>query len=271
MPELPEVETTRRGIAPYLEGQTILSINVREGRLRWPVPPEIAHAKNLQISQIHRRAKYLILDVVGGGHILIHLGMSGSLRICPNDTETKKHDHVIFQLPGEIQVRYHDPRRFGCVLWITGKPEEHPLLKDLGPEPLGGDFTTEYFTKSAKGKNAAIKLHIMNNHIVVGVGNIYACEALYMSGIHPTRPAGRVSAKRLKDLHAAIQTVLQRSIKQGGTTLRDFLNSDGQPGYFKQQLEVYDREGEACRKCGTTVKRITLGQRSTFFCPKCQK
>lgn len=271
MPELPEVETTRRGISPYLEGQDILSIEVREKRLRWPVSPEIISARNLHVTQIRRRAKYLILDIKQGGHILIHLGMSGSLRVCADDMETKKHDHVIFHLPGNLQIRYHDPRRFGCMLWISGAPENHPLLKDLGPEPLGNEFSPDYFISTAKGRNTAIKLHIMNNHHVVGVGNIYACEALFMAGIHPTRPAGKVSSARLRALHDAIQTVLQRSITQGGTTLRDFVNSDGQPGYFKQQLEVYDREGEPCRKCHSTIKRITLGQRSTFYCPKCQK
>ncbi|GAA5494111.1 DNA-(apurinic or apyrimidinic site) lyase [Rubritalea squalenifaciens DSM 18772] len=271
MPELPEVETTCRGISPFLTNKTISRVDVREERLRWPVSPEICSATGLVITQVRRRAKYIILDTQSGGHILIHLGMSGSLRICGADSDIRKHDHVIFHLPDELELRYHDPRRFGCILWVEGNVESHPLLKDLGPEPLSEEFSADYLYASTRGRNTAIKLHIMNNHHVVGVGNIYACESLFMSGIHPTRSAGRISKSRLTKLHQAIQTVLERSITQGGTTLRDFVNSDGQPGYFKQQLEVYDREGEPCRQCGAAIKRIVLGQRSTFYCPKCQR
>jgi len=237
MPELPEVETTCQGIAP----------------------------------RVFRRAKYIIIPLPNSQHILIHLGMSGSLRICTPEDEFKKHDHVIFHLSSGLQMRYHDPRRFGSVLWTDQDLAKHRLLAKLGPEPLQEAFSCEYFIQKSKEKQKAIKLHIMDNHVVVGVGNIYACEALFLSGIHPKRESRKVSKPRLTKLRENIRHVLQKSIDQGGTTLKDFIQSDGQPGYFKQQLNVYGREGEECYICKSSIKRIVLGQRSTFYCPKCQK
>ncbi len=274
MPELPEVETTCQGISPHLSGRKITSIDVRNGSLRWPVSDEIYHLKNLPLASegcVSRRAKYILIQLPKSQHIIIHLGMSGSLRISSPDEELKKHDHVIFHLSSGLQMRYHDPRRFGCVLWTDQKISQHPLMSKLGPEPLTDDFSAEYLIEKSKLRKKAIKPHIMDNHIVVGAGNIYACEALFMAGIHPKREAGKISNPRLSKLRDTIREVLQRSIDQGGTTLKDFIQSDGQPGYFKQQLNVYDREGKQCRKCDSSIKRIILGQRSTFYCPKCQK
>lgn len=270
MPELPEVETTCRGIRPHIEGQTIHHIEVREPRLRWPVSDEIHTLLNSRILSVGRRAKYILIETDLAHDILLHLGMSGSLRICSPDEPTKKHDHLIFHLSNGLQMRYHDPRRFGCALWIPHADQSHPLLSQLGPEPLSEAFTTTEFIASCANRKRAIKLHIMDNHVVVGVGNIYASEALFLAGIHPNRAAHRISAKRLTALHQAIRSVLSAAIEQGGTTLRDFLQSDGKPGYFKQQLAVYDREGQPCPTCQQPIKRITLGQRSTFFCPSCQ-
>jgi formamidopyrimidine-DNA glycosylase len=273
MPELPEVETTCQGISPHLCGKKLTSVDVRNGSLRWPVSDEIYHLKNLPLADgcVSRRAKYIVINLPKNQHIIIHLGMSGSLRICSPDEALKKHDHVIFHLSSGLQMRYHDPRRFGCLLWTDHDISDHPLISKLGPEPLTEDFSTEYLVNKSKLRKKTIKQHIMDHQIVVGVGNIYACEALFMAGIHPEREAGKISKVRLAKLREKIQQVLQRSINQGGTTLRDFINSDGKPGYFKQQLNVYDREGQPCITCGSLIKRIILGQRSTFFCPKCQK
>jgi len=286
MPELPEVETTCQGIAPHLIGKKLISVDVRNGSLRWPVSDEIYQLKNIPLGKnlppaasevantdacVFRRAKYIVIPLPKSQHLLIHLGMSGSLRITSPDDELKKHDHVIFNLSSGLQMRYHDPRRFGCVLWTNENLCDHKLLQKLGPEPLQDDFSEKYFIEKSKAKQKAIKLHIMDNHTVVGVGNIYACEALFLSGIHPTRESGKISKARLSKLRENIRYVLQRSIHQGGTTLKDFIQSDGQPGYFKQQLNVYGRENEDCHVCGHSIKRIILGQRSTFYCPKCQK
>mgnify|MGYP000129664063 FL=1 len=271
MPELPEVETTMRGILPHLKEQIILKIDVLDERLRWPVSEEIQHIRNSPVVEITRRAKYILIEVADQQHIMIHLGMSGSLRICSADEPLRKHDHLVFHLSTGLQMRYHDPRRFGSVLWQAADIHQHPLLIKLGPEPLNDEFSIDYFIEKTKPRKTSIKQHIMDSHIVVGVGNIYACEALFMAGVQPTRMASKVSKPRLIQLRNAIRFVLNRSIEQGGTTLKDFLNSDGQPGYFKQQLAVYDREGQACAKCKSTVKRIVIGQRSTFYCPKCQK
>lgn len=272
MPELPEVETTLRGVLPHLQGRTIAKVLVRDARLRWPITPGIA--KKLQgrtITGGSRRAKYLLLDVGGAGTLLVHLGMSGSLRVADPAAPFRKHDHFVLELDSGRQLRLHDPRRFGAVLLIEGDPARHELLRDLGPEPLGDDFTADTLAAACKGKKASIKTVIMDAHVVVGVGNIYACEALFIAGIRPSKPAGKVSKPALQRLVDAIRLVLEASIRQGGTTLRDFLRENGEPGYFKQSLRVYDREGEPCRKCGTPVKRVVLGQRSTFFCAACQK
>lgn len=271
MPELPEVETTCRGIRPHVENQTILSIEVRNERLRWPVSEEIITLQNRKVTKITRRAKYILIQLSSDEHIIMHLGMSGSLRISAKEEPLRKHDHLIFDLSNGLQMRYHDPRRFGCALWVEGDIRAHTLIQKLGPEPLGDQFTVEYFYNSSREKTTSVKQWIMNNNTVVGVGNIYACEALKMAGIHPKRAAGRISKARLANLYHSIRTVLQRSIDQGGTTLKDFLHSDGKPGYFKQQLAVYDRESEPCHDCNTEIKRLVLGQRSTFYCPKCQK
>ena len=270
MPELPEVETTLRGVAPHLVGHTITEVDVRERRLRWPVPWAIEQLAGSQVLSVRRRGKYLLFDV-GEGTVILHLGMSGGLRVLDPEVGWKKHDHLALRLDSGKELRYHDPRRFGCVLYCMGDAEGHALLKGLGPEPLGDAFSASYLASAAKGRKVAIKQLAMNSKVVVGVGNIYACEALYLAGINPTRPAGKISEPRLAKLVAAIRDVLCAAIESGGTTLRDFLNEDGQPGYFKQSLHVYGREGEACHGCGGKVKRIVQGQRSTFYCGRCQR
>ena len=261
MPELPEVETTLRGVSPHLIRHRITEVIVRDKRLRWPVPDAMQDLEGQRIIAGERRAKYMLFHTAKGT-LLLHLGMSRSLRIVPPDTPWRKHDHLL---------RLHDPRRFGAALLIEGDPQQHKLLCELGPEPLGPEFTASHLKSACAGKTAAIKLVIMDAHVVVGVGNIYASEALFMAGIDPRKPAGKVSLPRLEKLVTAIREVLAASIEMGGTTLRDFLNEKGEPGYFKQTLRVYDRAGEPCRDCGAKVKKIVLGQRSTFFCPKCQK
>ena len=270
MPELPEVETTLRGVSPHLVGKKIVNVEVRERRLRWPVPEEIDALNGSRVRAASRRAKYLLLDV-GSGTVIIHLGMSGSLRVISPKADWRKHDHLAFRMSSGNELRYHDPRRFGCVLFCEDDPQEHKLIRDLGPEPLSDLFDAAYLAKVAKGKKVAIKQLIMNSHVVVGVGNIYACEALFMAGIHPEREAGRIRGDRLGKLVAAIKEVLGNSIEMGGTTLRDFLREDGEPGYFKQSLFVYGREGETCHECGAKIRRIVQSKRSTFFCPKCQR
>ncbi len=276
MPELPEVETTLRGIQPWLDGETISDVVVRQRSLRWPVPSQIGSKLVGQtVVSSRRRGKYILLELSGGGTLLTHLGMSGSLRILSGDSdEWRKHDHIGISLASGKELRYHDPRRFGC--WLYCKAGEHPedsheLLHKLGPEPLSDDFDVDYLWSCMKGRKVAIKQLIMNSHVVVGVGNIYACEALYLSGISPRRAAGRVTRASTERLVEAIRQVLGEAIEMGGTTLRDFLNADGEAGYFKQELRVYDREGEPCRGCESPVKRIVQSNRSTFFCSDCQK
>lgn len=269
MPELPEVETTLRGVAPHLVGRKIMEITVRDRRLRWPVPDRIHDLAGRKIDSARRRGKYLLFET-GAGTLLLHLGMSGSLRIVDPDTPWRKHDHVGILLGSGKQLRFHDPRRFGCVL-VVDEPEKHPLLAGLGPEPLEDAFTADHLFAQSRGKTCAVKVFIMDSKVVVGVGNIYACEALFLAGIRPTRAAGKVTRAEYVKLVQAIKRVLGASIEAGGTTLRDFLNEKGEPGYFAQSLRVYDREDQPCRRCDGTVKRIVLGQRSTYFCPKCQK
>lgn len=270
MPELPEVETTLRGISPHLVGKVVREVIVRDRRLRWPVPDSIHELEGARITSGARRGKYLLFGSPRGT-LLLHLGMSGSLRISDPSAPWKKHDHLALTTAQDRQIRLHDPRRFGAALWIEGDPAEHPLLRDLGVEPLDEAFTPEVLKASCQGRSAPIKAVIMDSHNVVGVGNIYACEALFMAGIRPDKPAGKVPLPRLSALVAAIKEVLAASIELGGTTLRDFVNEKGEPGYFQQTLRVYDGEGETCRKCGTKVRRIVMSNRSTFFCPKCQK
>ena len=271
MPELPEVETTRRGIEPHVSGQRIQKIIVRERRLRWPVEQGLEQrVRGQTIENVSRRGKYLLLHTQAGS-LIIHLGMSGSLRILPCATPPLKHDHLDIVLSNQQCVRLRDPRRFGCVFWTTTEPLQHSLLKDLGPEPLSDAFDSDYLYRLSRKRKIAIKQFIMNSHIVVGVGNIYANEALFLAGIRPGLAAGRISRPRYLRLVSAIKTVLTDAIQQGGTTLRDFTASDGNPGYFQQQLNVYGRSGELCRQCNNPIKSLQQGQRATFYCPQCQK
>ncbi|MGB1271650.1 MAG: bifunctional DNA-formamidopyrimidine glycosylase/DNA-(apurinic or apyrimidinic site) lyase [Endozoicomonas sp.] len=271
MPELPEVETTRRGIHPHVEGQVIDRVEVREYRLRWPVPDNIDQAlRGKTVKAVRRRAKYLLLEI-DQGCLILHLGMSGSLRVLLHQEAPKKHDHVDFVLKNGTRIRYTDPRRFGAVLWTEQPVHDHKLLKHLGPEPLEGEFTEQRLFQFSRGRSQPVKTFIMDNKVVVGVGNIYANEALFRAGIHPERPCGKISKARCLRLTQCIRDTLAEAIAQGGTTLRDFVGGDGKPGYFKQELAVYGRAGQPCLQCSSTIKEIKLGNRSTCFCPKCQK
>jgi len=270
MPELPEVETTKRGIEPHLLDATIVSILVHDKRLRWPVPKDIQKLAGEKVTSVTRRGKYILINTVKGS-ALVHLGMSGSLRLCTSEDPLKKHDHIEVILSNNQILRLHDPRRFGCFLWQAANSTTHPLLASLGPEPLSDDFNAEYLFTRTRKRQVAIKNLIMNSEVVVGVGNIYASESLFLAGIRPGRAAQRVTKKETALLVDTIKKVLARSIKQGGTTLRDFVNSDGNPGYFKQSLHVYGREGEPCTKCATEIKQRVIGQRSTFYCTQCQR
>ncbi len=270
MPELPEVETTLRGISPHIIKRKIEQVIIRQPRLRWPIPAELPSLlKQQTLLGIKRRGKYLVFKFEHG-HAMIHLGMSGSLRIVDAKMPPNTHDHMDWVL-GDIALRYHDPRRFGCVLWIDGEPSEHKLLRDLGPEPLTTEFTADYLYERSRKRTQAVKQFIMDSHIVVGVGNIYANEALYMARIKPIRKAGALTKIQCDDLARLIKFVLQRSIDQGGTTLRDFVGGDGKPGYFQQQLLVYGRGGEPCGQCGKPLKEIRMNDRTTVYCVDCQK
>jgi len=271
MPELPEVETTRLGISPHIAEQTVNSVIIRNSKLRWPVPASIK--KNLAgktLLSITRRGKYLILEFANGC-LLIHLGMSGSLQVVDPKTELRKHDHVDIVFKNKQCLRYHDPRRFGSILWTNKPPLEHKLLKDLGPEPLDKSFNEKHLWDRSRKRRVTIKQFIMDSHNVVGVGNIYASESLFRAGIHPKKAAGKVSLEQYKNLVKAIKTVIKAAIKQGGTTLRDFTGGDGKPGYFKQRLNVYGRKGEPCRQCGKAISHCVMGQRATYYCTACQK
>ena len=271
MPELPEVETTLRGISPCITGQTVRKVIIRDGRLRWPVPRQLnKYLSGETIKHVQRRGKYLLINTASGT-VIIHLGMSGNLRITDASQKAVKHDHVDILFENNTCLRFHDPRRFGCVLWTKKDPLDHKLLSTLGVEPLDNDFTGEYLYDRSRGKKVAIKQFLMNSKIVVGVGNIYASEALFLAGIHPLRSASRISSDRYDLLAQVIKKVLHSAIKQGGTTLRDFVSSEGKPGYFKQQLNVYGREGEDCTVCGAPIKQIRQGQRSTYYCSQCQR
>ena len=270
MPELPEVETCRRGITPYLLNQRVESIIIRQPKLRWPIPKTIQNMCGQIINHISRRGKYLLFNTNTGSAIL-HLGMSGRLHLLKQKIEAKKHDHVDICMENGACLRFCDPRRFGALLWTETEPQQHPLLVKLGPEPLSNNFNTDYlYTKAQKSKRP-IKLLIMDSQIVVGVGNIYANEALFQAGIHPRRMSQRIAKRRIKVLVSAIKAVLKKAIKAGGTTLRDFHASDGKPGYFQQKLQIYGRAQQSCIICHTTIKIIRLGQRSTFYCSNCQK
>ncbi|RKS84648.1 DNA-(apurinic or apyrimidinic site) lyase [Orbus hercynius] len=269
MPELPEVETSRLGILPYLKDQTIAALVIRQPKLRWPIDPDIELAKGQRIIDVKRRAKYLLLQLEHGW-IVIHLGMSGSLRILLEDTPAQKHEHVDLVLDNGVILRYTDPRRFGAWLW-TPFLEWLPQLKKLGPEPLTDEFNAEYLHQQIANKKVPIKTLIMDNHIVVGVGNIYASESLFMAKILPMRIASTLTQDEVTLLVAAIKRVLEQSIKQGGTTLKDFLQTDGKPGYFVQQLQVYGRAQHLCFTCHTPICSQKIAQRNTFYCQNCQK
>ncbi|MDP4626206.1 MAG: bifunctional DNA-formamidopyrimidine glycosylase/DNA-(apurinic or apyrimidinic site) lyase [Akkermansiaceae bacterium] len=272
MPELPEVETTKLGISPHVVGGKICEVIVQRSDLRWPVSPELGEMAGVVFVSVKRRSKYLLLETDSGQVVLVHLGMSGSLRLVPPAEEWRKHDHIGITLSGGLQLRYHDPRRFGLVLVVPlSEIQTHPLLKNLGPEPLEEGFTGAHLHAALRGKTIALKVAIMDAKVVVGVGNIYASESLFRAGIHPRLPAEKLSKPKAERLVAAIKEVLTESITQGGTTLRDFLNSDGQPGYFKQRLFVYGRKGEPCRVCETPISHAVLGQRATFWCAVCQR
>lgn len=268
MPELPEVETSRRGIEPYLAGHTIQYAVVRNTRLRWPVSEQILALHDQAVHSVQRRAKYLLIEL-DLGWIIVHLGMSGSLRILTQETDAGKHDHVDLVLSNGMVLRYTDPRRFGAWLWCEDLNTSN-LLAHLGPEPLSEEFNGDYLYEKSRQKRTPIKPWLMGNKLVVGVGNIYASESLFTAGILPDRPAGSLSKTEADGLVKTIKMVLLHSIKQGGTTLRDFLQSDGKPGYFAQELQVYGRAGEPCRQCGNPIESAKHGQRSTFFCRSCQ-
>ncbi|WP_426415461.1 bifunctional DNA-formamidopyrimidine glycosylase/DNA-(apurinic or apyrimidinic site) lyase [Aestuariirhabdus sp. LZHN29] len=271
MPELPEVETTRRGIAPYVEGVGIAAFEVREARLRWPVDPLIAsRIEGRVVERVARRGKYLLLQFASGT-LLIHLGMSGSLRVLTAHTPAGKHDHVDICLADGHRIRYTDPRRFGAMVWSDHPVNGHKLLASLGPEPLTSEFDGGYLFERSRGRRTPIKSFIMDSRVVVGVGNIYANEALFMAGIDPRRGAGRISRRRILLLVTAIREVLAAAIEQGGTTLKDFVGGDGKPGYFSQQLHVYGRGGQPCTGCNRELKEVQLAQRSTVYCRYCQR
>lgn len=271
MPELPEVETTRRGIAPHVTGASVTAIEIRQPQLRWPVSAEIVEClPGQRLASVERRAKYLLLNF-DQGVLLIHLGMSGNLRVVKPGQPVAKHDHIDISFDNGWVLRYTDPRRFGAVLWTVEPVYQHKLLKALGPEPLSPDFTGQRLFQLSRGKQQAVKTYIMDNGVVVGVGNIYANEALFQSGIDPRRAAGNISKARYQVLADNIKIVLGKAIEQGGTTLRDFVGGDGKPGYFKQELKAYGRGGEPCVVCNTTLKEVKLGQRASVYCPKCQR
>ncbi|ODU46343.1 bifunctional DNA-formamidopyrimidine glycosylase/DNA-(apurinic or apyrimidinic site) lyase [uncultured Aquimonas sp.] len=270
MPELPEVETTRRGIEPHLLRRRIARAVLRRPDLRWPIPPEITQElPGQRIEAVERRAKYLILRAETGDAIL-HLGMSGSLRVLPAGVPVRTHDHVDLELDDGQLLRFNDPRRFGALLW-QARGQVHPLLAGLGPEPLSAEFSGEHLFRLSRGRAAPVKTFLMDQAIVVGVGNIYAAESLFRAGIDPRRAAGKVSVVRYHALAEAVREILAYAIVRGGTTLRDFLAPDGAPGYFEQELLVYGREGEACKVCGAPLKHMALGQRATVWCPRCQR
>jgi len=270
MPELPEVETTRRGIEPHLLGQRVSRVIVRERRLRWPIPEDLDVCLSGQrIEAVERRAKYLLIKAEVGT-LIAHLGMSGSLRLVDGDLPAGKHEHVDILLESGQALRYCDPRRFGALLW-SHEPLAHPLLASLGPEPLGNDFDGERLYQLSRGRSMAIKPFIMDNSVVVGVGNIYASEALHAAGIDPRRAAGSISRARYLKLALEIKRILAYAIERGGTTLRDFVGGDGKPGYFQQELFVYGRAGEPCKGCGVLLREIRLGQRASVYCPRCQR
>lgn len=277
MPELPEVETVRRGVEPHVLGRRIATVVVRDARLRWPVPADLASfLQGRTITATSRRGKYLLLHLDGefataGDRLIIHLGMSGRLKVLAADTPLIAHDHLDLLLDNGLLLRYHDPRRFGAVLPWPASQTTHPLMETMGPEPFSEAFSGDYLFTRSRGKTTAVKTFLMDGGIVVGAGNIYAAESLFRAGIRPTRLAGRVTRAEYVRLADAVRAVLASAIEQGGTTLRDFAGANGEAGYFQQDLYVYGREGEPCRVCGTAIKLLRLGNRQSCYCPKCQR
>jgi len=271
VPELPEVETVRRGLEPLVVGRRVRLVRVHNRSLRWPVPHGLGRILVGQpLLAISRRSKYLLLTLPNGT-LVIHLGMTGHLRVVPADEPRRKHDHVEFLLDDGRALRFNDARRFGAILWTQDDPLHHPLLKELGPEPFDEAFTAAYLARRGEGRRVAVKPFLMDAHTLVGVGNIYASEALFRARIDPRKPAGAVSRAAWNRLVSAVREVLAEAITAGGTTIRDFMSSDGEPGYFRISLQVYGRGGEPCLACGAPVRVVRLGQRSTFFCAKCQR
>ena len=271
MPELPEVETTRRELAPRLIGRRVERVLIRETRLRWPIPPELAgRLEGRRITGLERRAKYLLAST-REGTVVLHLGMAGSLRIVEDGEPPGRHDHVDWRLDDGRRLRYRDPRRFGAMLWWEGPPAEHPLLSRLGPEPFSDAFHGGWLYGRSRGRRAAVKSFLMDGRVVAGMGNIYANEALFEAGVHPRRPAGRVSRARYGRLAAVIRELLARSIGAGGTSFRDYVRTDGTPGRYQARLLAYDRAGEPCVRCGAALHGSIVGQRSTVWCPRCQR
>ncbi|MCP3674941.1 MAG: bifunctional DNA-formamidopyrimidine glycosylase/DNA-(apurinic or apyrimidinic site) lyase [Gammaproteobacteria bacterium] len=270
MPELPEVETTRQGILPHIKDQTVTVVQIRQSKLRWPITENMVQLiSGKKLNNVGRRGKYLILEF-DHGSAFIHLGMSGSIRILGVDAVVDKHDHFDICFSNGKLLRYNDPRRFGAFLWAGEIPFEHKLLAKLGVEPLGNEFDADMLFKASRNRKVAIKQFIMNSHIVVGIGNIYANEALFQAGIHPSRQACRISLKRYQRLVDVIKKVLNEAIEQGGTTLKDFNQVDGKPGYFAQSLNVYGRAGQACLQCTRRLAEIRQSGRTTVFCMHCQ-
>jgi formamidopyrimidine-DNA glycosylase len=269
MPELPEVEVTRRGLAPQLAGRVISGVEVREPRLRWPVPAAVRLLAGRKVRAVHRRGKYLLVDC-GDGHLILHLGMSGSLRLLPPGTPAEKHDHFDLVL-GDRVLRLRDPRRFGAVLWTQGEVHEHPLIANLGIEPLSRALDPARLHALTRAHRAPIKQFLMDGRRIVGVGNIYASESLFRAGIHPRTRTNRLTLERCRLLSKAIKDTLRAAIRAGGSSLRDYVGADGQRGDSQNRHRVYDREGKGCRRCGAAIKRLVQGQRSSFFCPRCQK
>lgn len=271
MPELPEVETTRRGIEPHIINQTITRLVIRNSQLRLPVSNNLPFCTGQKILSVKRRAKYLLFELESGHHLLIHLGMSGHLRLVDFAAALRKHDHIDMAFSNDLILRYNDPRRFGLWLMIDGSPDQHPLLCKLGPEPLSDSFNSDYLAQKTSGKKCAIKSLIMNNEVVVGVGNIYATESLFLSGIHPQSVASHLSVAQLERLTLAIKHILQAAILAGGTTLKDFFSHEGKPGYFTHNLKVYGRKDESCYHCQYSIESVIIAGRNSFFCPQCQK
>jgi len=271
VPELPEVETSRRGIEPHILNKKVTDVIIRQKKLRWPITATLKKQLIEQtIQQVERRGKYILL-CTQAGTVILHLGMSGSLRILNKSVSAEKHDHFDIVFSNNKVLRLRDPRRFGAVLWTKSDPLKHKLLKNLGPEPLSDEFTAEYLFKASRNRKIAIKTFIMNSQMVVGVGNIYANESLFSAGINPKRAANKISLVRYQKLVSAIKNILMKSIEQGGTTLKDFINEDGKPGYFQQTLCVYGRASKPCINCDKPITQITQAQRSTFYCSHCQK